>query len=364
MKAVRRTLPYSATRPTSFRPRSTSIRCSARSFGSAASSAASAASSSGLAPRGRVPAIGPERDLAILDPDQDLGRAADDLDVVAVEVVEIGRGVERPEIAVGEERVGRRDLEPPRQYRLEGVARRDVLLDAAHVVLEALVRIGRRGRRQRARKLDGERPDRAAEGEAAEPVVDAGLGGGVEPAQLGVVGLGVHLHVRDDRGPIVQVVQHEQRVGHHHQGVRQVAIVGRRIGERLDRADDVVAQIAHRAAGEPGEPRHVHRRVPAKQRAQMLERRRRRSRRRAILPGRSSARSVGRDSGTLREDRSPGRCTAPTARRPRAIRAGSRTVRDGAWRRRTRACRRRARPRGSPAPSRRPCGRGPRTRRT
>ena len=58
MKAVSRTEPNSATRPTSFRPRSTSIRCSARSFGSAASSSASAASCSGVAPRGRVPAIG------------------------------------------------------------------------------------------------------------------------------------------------------------------------------------------------------------------------------------------------------------------------------------------------------------------
>jgi hypothetical protein len=41
-----------ATRPTSLRPRSRSIRCSARSLGSARSSASSAASSSGVAPRG------------------------------------------------------------------------------------------------------------------------------------------------------------------------------------------------------------------------------------------------------------------------------------------------------------------------
>ena len=53
-----RTLPISATRPTSFRPRSTSMTCSARSFGSASSSAASSLSSSGVLPRGRVPAKG------------------------------------------------------------------------------------------------------------------------------------------------------------------------------------------------------------------------------------------------------------------------------------------------------------------
>ena len=53
-----RTLPGTATRPTSLRPRSTSMMCSARSFSSASSSAASASSSSGVAPRGRVPAMG------------------------------------------------------------------------------------------------------------------------------------------------------------------------------------------------------------------------------------------------------------------------------------------------------------------
>ena len=53
-----RTVPGSATRPTSFRPRSTSMMCSARSFSSPSNSSASASSSSGVAPRGRVPAIG------------------------------------------------------------------------------------------------------------------------------------------------------------------------------------------------------------------------------------------------------------------------------------------------------------------
>ncbi len=52
------TEPYSATRPTSLRPRSTSIRCSASSFSSASSSSASPRSSSGVRPRGRVPAMG------------------------------------------------------------------------------------------------------------------------------------------------------------------------------------------------------------------------------------------------------------------------------------------------------------------
>ena len=44
--------------PTSLRPRSTSMTCSAHSFSSASSSASSAASSSGVRPRRRVPASG------------------------------------------------------------------------------------------------------------------------------------------------------------------------------------------------------------------------------------------------------------------------------------------------------------------
>ena len=51
-------MPSAATRPTSLRPRSSSIRCSARSFGSASSSASSAWSSSYVVPRRRVPASG------------------------------------------------------------------------------------------------------------------------------------------------------------------------------------------------------------------------------------------------------------------------------------------------------------------
>src|SRR5438552_504743 len=52
------TVPNSATRPTSLRPRSTSMTCSAHSFSLARSSSSSWRSSSGPRPRGRVPAIG------------------------------------------------------------------------------------------------------------------------------------------------------------------------------------------------------------------------------------------------------------------------------------------------------------------
>src|SRR6266568_3655965 len=52
------TEPIWETRPTSLRPRSTSITCSARSLGSPCISAASRSSSASFLPRGCVPAIG------------------------------------------------------------------------------------------------------------------------------------------------------------------------------------------------------------------------------------------------------------------------------------------------------------------
>lgn len=58
MSSLTFTLPGSLTRPTSFLPRSTSMMCSARSFGSARSSSARDRSSSSVAPRRRVPAMG------------------------------------------------------------------------------------------------------------------------------------------------------------------------------------------------------------------------------------------------------------------------------------------------------------------
>ena len=92
--------------------------------------------SSGVRAAGPGAGDRPEGHLAVLHPHQDLRRAADDVDVVAVEVVQIRRRIERAEVAVGEERIGRGQVDPAAQHRLEGVARGDVLLDPAHVRLE------------------------------------------------------------------------------------------------------------------------------------------------------------------------------------------------------------------------------------
>src|SRR5206468_830535 len=86
----------------------------------------------------------------------------------------------------------------------------------------------------------------------------------------------------------------------------------------------------------------------------------RRFRRRRASPCRgSSARASGRASATPRAARSRGRCSAPSARRPRGTRAGRRTVAAPPSRTPRGVCRRRARPRAPAGPSRRaPIGRG------
>ena len=179
---------------------------------------------------------------AVLDPHQDLRRAADDVDVVAVEVVQVRRRVERPEIAIGEERIRRRQIEPTGEHGLEGVAGGDVLLDPAYVVLKALVRVwpGRSGSGGQRLDLEGRAGGRC--GQPLQPAFDSGLSLIVEPAQVLRVGPGRHFDGRDDRGAVEEVVEHQQRVGHHQDRIRELPVVRRRIGQRLDGADDIVAR--------------------------------------------------------------------------------------------------------------------------
>ena len=123
------TLPISLTRPTSFRPRSTSMMCSARSLGSARSSFSSALSSSSVAPRRRVPAMGRRSILPFLEAHHHLGRSADHGRVAAAQEIHVGRRVDEPERPVDLEGL-RRDLplEPLGRHDLEDVAGLDVLL--------------------------------------------------------------------------------------------------------------------------------------------------------------------------------------------------------------------------------------------
>ena len=121
--SVTLTVPILATRPTSLRPRSSSIRCSARSFGSASSSSSSALSSCGVAPRGRVPAIGRIVTVPSRTPHQNFRARAGDGEAAEIEEVEKRRRVDPPQRAIERERRQReRRLEALRQHHLEDIA--------------------------------------------------------------------------------------------------------------------------------------------------------------------------------------------------------------------------------------------------
>ena len=127
--SVTSTLPISATRPTSLRPRSSSIRCSARSLGSASSSAASSRSSAGVAPRRRVPAMGrmvtlpSRRRTRISGLEPTMAKSAE------IQEEQKGRGVQPPQRAIEREgRQGEGQLEALGEHDLEDVAGQDVFL--------------------------------------------------------------------------------------------------------------------------------------------------------------------------------------------------------------------------------------------
>ena len=69
---------------------------------------------------------------------------------------------------------------------------------------------------------------------------------------VGVVDAGVveaeHGHALDQRHPLAPVVERGERADHAHHGVGQVAVVGGHVGQPLDLADHVVAEVAHHAA--------------------------------------------------------------------------------------------------------------------
>ena len=104
IRSVTPTVPIFATRPTSLRPRSSNIRCSASSLGSDSRSAASASSSSRLAPRGRVPRDRPDRHGAVPQPHQDFRARPDDRESVQLQEIHERGGVGAAQRPVERER--------------------------------------------------------------------------------------------------------------------------------------------------------------------------------------------------------------------------------------------------------------------
>src|SRR5687768_12471409 len=80
----------------------------------------------------------------------------------------------------------------------------------------------------------------------------------VEPQAIGGLGLGRHLDVRHDDRAAEGVVENDERIRDHQHGIGHAERVGGRMGEPLDAAHDVVADVAHRAAREPRQPGNRH----------------------------------------------------------------------------------------------------------
>ncbi len=118
-----------------------------------------------------------------------------------------------------------------------------------------LCRGGRRRRRWR-RRRDGQSDGRKVSWrvQALCPVLDPLEG--VVVCRVCVCISIPYSHVGDDQRAVAEVVKRNHSVGDHQHGVGDVAVVGRPGAELLQRADDVVAQEAHRAAGEAGQARH------------------------------------------------------------------------------------------------------------
>ena len=193
------------------------------------------------------------RGAAAGDGDERLGRGADDLEVLEVEEVHVGRRVDRPQAAVDRERLDRARRRPAlARHDLEGVAGVHVLDDAGHHRLERLARhVGLELRLGALRVRLGAR-QRAGQALAhlGDPLAGARLATasarGLVTASLGLVAVGVG----EDRDRVLEVVERDQHVGEHQRHVRQAEHVGVGLGQRLDRADAVVAEEPDRAAGE------------------------------------------------------------------------------------------------------------------
>ena len=182
------------------------------------------------------------RDVAAGDGDQRLGRRADELEVVEVEEVHVGRRVDGAQPAVDRERLDRRGRRPAlRGHDLEGVARVDVLDDPGHHRLERLarhvrleLRLGGRLRlrpRQRAGEPLAHLADRVARTLVRGLVlVDVGVG--------------------QDRHRVLEMVEGDDDVGQHERHVRQPDRIRVDVRQALDGPHAVVAEEADRAARE------------------------------------------------------------------------------------------------------------------
>ena len=185
-------------------------------------------------------------DVAPGDGQQRLGARARHLEVAEVEEVHVGAGVDRAQAAVDREGLDGHGGRPALGgHDLEGVSGVDVLDDALHHAFELRPRHVRLERGHLPRRLP-----RSARGTG--PASRSHLGDRARGRRVGAldVGLGVEIGVGEDRDRVLEVVEDDQRVGEHQRHVGQPERIGLGVAERLHGAHEVIAEEAHRAAGE------------------------------------------------------------------------------------------------------------------
>ena len=188
----------------------------------------------------------PGRDVPARDRDQRLGAGAGELEVAEVEEVHVRARVDGPQPAIDRERLNRDGRRPPlRGHDLVGVAGVDVLDDPADHRLELLARHvrGELGHGAVGRR----RPHRTGHRAGQTP---AHLGDRLNRTRVGGLEVVVGVHVDQHGDRVLEVIEHDQRVGQHQREVGNAELVRVGLAERLDRADEVVGEHADGAAGE------------------------------------------------------------------------------------------------------------------
>ena len=187
------------------------------------------------------------RDVAAGDGDQRLGARAGDLEVAEVEEVHVRARVDGAQAAVDRERLDRDRRRPAlRGHDLVGVAGVDVLDDPRDHRLELLAGHVRLERGRLPVAPPGGRAGRGT-GPASRQRTSAIVSSARRVGGLEVL---VGVDVGEHRDRVLEVVEHDERVGEHQREVGQAERIGVRLAERLDRAHEVVGEEPDRAAGE------------------------------------------------------------------------------------------------------------------
>ena len=194
----------------------------------------------------------PRDDLAVEQLHHRLGRRADDRDLRVTQEVHVRARVHLPQHAVDVERIGVEiDVVALREHDLEDVAVEDVLLgDLDRSLVHAV------GHRASARPATPRRPAAARRGTYGSGWASRSSTAAATRTHRGVVGV-VEIgtpsssstrHALDQVHTLAPVVERRQRTDDAHHGVGQSAVVGGHVGQALDLADHVVAEVAHHPA--------------------------------------------------------------------------------------------------------------------